>query len=76
MMPGLVSRTILGSERLGYVEFVTDVVGSFSAVWILWEQDKISSLFTLYHLTWAVHFSSYFLSLQMELSTFPLCLLW
>lgn len=75
-MPGLVSRTLLGSERLGCVEFVTDVVGSFSAVWILWEQDKISSLFTLYHLTWAMRFSSYFLSLQMELSTFPLCLLW
>lgn len=72
-MLGLVSRTVLGSERLGCVAFVTNVVGSFSAVWILWEQDKISSLFTLCHLTWVMRFSSYFLSLRVELSMFPLC---
>lgn len=69
----LVSTTTLGSERLERFKFVTDVVGSFSAVWIPWEQDKISSLFTLYHLAWAVCFSSCFLSLQGELSMFPLC---
>lgn len=50
------------------------VVGSFSAIWIPWEQDKLSSLFAVScHLTWAVCFSSYFLSLQVELSVFPLC---
>lgn len=54
MMLGLVSRSVLGSERLERCEFVTDVVGSFSAVWIPWEQDKVSSLFALYRLAWAV----------------------
>ena len=51
---GLVSRNVLGSERLERCEFVTDVVGSFSAIWIPWEQDKVSSLLALYHLAWAV----------------------
>lgn len=70
----LLSRTTLGSERLDCFACVTDVIGSFSAIWVPWMQNKISSLFAVsYHLTWAMCFSSYFLSLQLKLSVFLLC---